>query len=353
MQSKKLIILSIITFVLISLSSCYDSVEVDDMVYILAIGVDELTPEQLRYTFQIAVPLGISNGVETNFTESDSSISIQNINIVSNDMLSAIEKANKTLAKEINVSHCKLLLFSENVSNDTLKNNINITNSHEDFSPNTLIAMCEGTSSDYLASTSSPFEKNPARYYTMYFKKKFSLDTFSTEVNEFEKLDTLILPLLCSNADTKAVIIDSYKNISVLSHEETFALNLLTGKLNKGYITILESGTTVEIYKTSNPKIQVSISENQPIFKIKLKFHGNNPGTEDVPKIKKQLESQIKDICQKLLYKSSETLNTDIAGLTKFSKPRFMTTKAYENYNWKNKYKNAKFEVAVNYEIIK
>ena len=352
MQRKKLIYFFLIISTVLLLSSCYDSIEVDDMVYILAIGIDKTNTNDTQYTFQAAVPLNISSGVETGFAESEEEVTVQSITITSKDIFSAIESVNSKLAKEINVSHCKLVLFSVDLSTELFKNNICAINNYNEFSPDTLTALCQNKAIDYLDNISSPFEKNPARYYDIFFDKSFSLQSFSTPVSNFEKYKTLAIPLLDKDGTVKASIISNYKNILNLSHNETFALNSLTGSLNDGYITMENANISVSIKQISSPKIQVYKNGSFPHFKINLKYQGkifaNSP--EDI-KNKKKIEQYIEKECIKFLNKCT-TYNKDVAGLINFSRPKFFTTKSFDNYDWENKFKNSHFEVVVDFKII-
>ena len=344
MQIKKLILFILTISVCLTVTSCYDSTEVDDMIYILAIGIDEIGENNVSYTFQAAVPLNISSGVETGFADSEESATIQNINITSNNIFSAFGQINAKYAKELNVAHCKLILFSENTSTNTFKQNIVNINSYDEFRPDILVTMCRNYAGDYLKDISSPFEKNPARYFEMFFKSNFSTQMFSTEINEFEKASIVSIPFLQKNNVVQSAIIKNYENILILSPEETLTLNIITGKFKKGFITIPQTGYTTSVHKIKTPEIKVAISNHNPIFRIKIKLYTNSV-KNNATKI--DIEKHITNLCLNLLNKSSKELNEDIIGLINFSKINFITTSAYNNYNWQEKFKQAEFKVTV------
>ena len=352
MQIKKIIYILLSVTIMLTLSSCYDSTEVDDMIYVLAIGIDEINAPDNLYTFQAAVPLNISSGVETGFAESEEKTTVQNISVEAKDLFAALESANRKLAKEINVSHCKIVLFPDNSSVALIKDNIINIKNYNEFSPDTLIAFCENKAIDYLDNISSPFEKNPARYYDIFFDKMFSLQSSSTKISDFEKHKTLTTPLLSKNSTSKTLIISNYNKVATLSENETFALNSITGKLNNGYITAENDKISAIIYKTSPPKIKVNTQNSYAHFEITLNFQGkifaNSP---DYTKTKAKLEQHIKNQCLNLLKKSAKQ-NVDVAGLIKFSRPKFFTVNAYNKYDWQNNYKNSQFNVVVNFQVI-
>ena len=52
---KTILILALI-FPMLIMSGCIDNIEVDEMVYVVAMGIDEGTNENLRITLLMAVP---------------------------------------------------------------------------------------------------------------------------------------------------------------------------------------------------------------------------------------------------------------------------------------------------------
>ena len=354
MQIKKLILIIIVISTSL-LTSCYDSVDIDDMAYVLSIGMDEESADNILFTFQIAVPLNISGGVETGFAESEESVSVHNISIIAKDLFSAIEIANNHLAKEINISHCKIVLLSERITSKVFREVVSTINNYDEFRPDTLIALCEINVQEYLNSISSPFEKNPSRYYDAFFKKNFSSQDFYTEINQFEKNIVQVIPLLSENpTDSKSVILNDYNNIAILSEEETIAYKILSGKFSKGNITIPELNTAIMLQQNTSPKIFVNTTEQKPIYKIKLSFHIKPPHTESAAsKTKNETEKYIKQICFNFLNKTSKVLGIDTLGLIDISKPQFLTINSFENYNWSKKIKTAEFDVTVNCDLKK
>lgn len=352
MQIKKII--HIITIIILAslLTSCYDSTEVDDMVYVLAIGIDENDEQNTVYTFQTALPLNISSGVETGFAESEENITVQNIVVTAENIFEAIDAANRKLAKRINVSHCKLILFSESSGSKTLKDNIININQNNKFSPDTLVAICVGDALSYLDSISSPFEKNPARYYDMFFKKDFSLSALNTKISEFDKKHIIALPLIDKNGTSTSLIINNFEKALELSSIETIALNIITGNIERGYLNI-NNNATAEIYSAKTPKIHVDTNTQMPHFTIKLSITGRILTDNYANNIEEQAEKYIQNICLDLLVKTASKYNLDAADLIKFSRSSFITTGAYDKYNWSDKFRNSRFKMVVDFHTIK
>ena len=67
--------------------------------------------------------------------------------------------------------------------------------------------------------------------------------------------------------------------------------------------------------------------------------------------ISNSCNSYLKSIFTDYLYKTSKDMQSDISGFGKYSLKNFFTTKESANYNWKNSYKDAFFDVKIDTSI--
>ncbi|MBQ7039490.1 MAG: hypothetical protein IJN39_02875, partial [Clostridia bacterium] len=102
----KKIFLFIICFLL---TGCYDSVEIDDLAYITALGIDIGESKAYSVTFQYAVPLNISpDGGDGN--------PLTHLTFETDSIQSAISYADSKMAKITDLSHLNLIVFSEDMA---------------------------------------------------------------------------------------------------------------------------------------------------------------------------------------------------------------------------------------------
>ena len=120
MKKKFAILIFLFLAPSIILTGCYDSREVDNMAYVTAIGVDKGTNENLKFTLQFAVPLNISGGIETGEKSEGGKSPLDNMTIEADTLYSAIDYANNSISKQVNVAHCKLLVFSDELAKEGL-----------------------------------------------------------------------------------------------------------------------------------------------------------------------------------------------------------------------------------------
>lgn len=349
---KKYVLLIILFISSICLCSCHDSVEVDDMIYVLAIGVDESDNGNFRYTFQSAVPLNISSGVETSFSSSEKSTSLQNISVSAPNLYYAIDIANQKVTKEINISHCKLLLFSSSLAESSLEHHLKSVIPNPQIRPATLVAVSEKTAEEYLNNISSPFELNPARYYDMFFGKDYSPQSFTAHLYDFEKSETVAVPLIGDDNKISTCVINNFTQSGILNNDETIALNMITGKFGSGYVTIDRQLPAININQDKSPRVTIK-PDITPEITVNLSFYGTPTTTIEDKSIDIKVKKYIEILCKKLLAKSSRELGADVCNLGARIKSKFLTEKSLKEYNWNEKYKNADFFVKVDYRTMR
>ncbi len=145
---------------LFSLSGCHSNLNIDNLAYTVAIGLDVGENNKIKVSFQLSVPGSESSG--SGSSQSDSSI----VNTIECSSIDAgINILNTYLSKEVNLSHCKVIVFSEEFAYlgvgealYSLMNNIQI---RPDC--NVIISRC---SAEYFLNNSTPIlEKLSAKYY--------------------------------------------------------------------------------------------------------------------------------------------------------------------------------------------
>lgn len=163
MKNKKLFkyisLFLILSISLFFLSGCHSMLNIDNLAYVVAIGFDVGENNKLKLSFQLSVPDSKSGGGSS---QSENSI-VNSIECSSID--SGINLLNTYLSKEVNLSHCKVVVFSEEFAYlgiseflYTLMNNVQI---RPDC--NVIISRCNA---EYFLNNSKPvLEKISARYY--------------------------------------------------------------------------------------------------------------------------------------------------------------------------------------------
>lgn len=389
----KKVILIFLSVILLLLSGCADRKEIDDYAYVIAAGIDKADGEKYKFTVSLANvnAFGESKGGTNGIT---------NVSAVATDFYSALDIINNTVSKKMNLSHTKLIIFSADTARNGIKNFTDSFVRELKIRPGTIVAVSENCG-DYLENLSPVLEVNPEKYFkeifetdnTNYSVRSYLSDFFYAS-NGADK--TMVLPFLGVMGENALEKSDAGENENPLG-ENDFDINQLPIKAkNKAMISgiayfsgdkMVAGGTLHEnIYHllmtksakktaysimTDGEVLAVSLSEfRKPEINVKC---GENPKiginlfldceTVYLPdKVSEKLGSDglekfvsedLKKNLQSYLSKTSTFLKTDTENFSRYAKRNFLTQKAWNEYGWEEKYKNAEFDVNVEVNVAK
>lgn len=355
------------------LTGCYDRYELDNLAYVIAIGIDPAENGNVNITYQIAVPLKITGensetGKDTYTTYTVSSPSLSMGNVMLNTMLS----------KEINLSHVKLILYSEDIAKAGLSGHVNVYMSHAQIRPKVTFAVCEGSAEEFLSEVSPRLEVSPARYYELLFSShNYTSQTAGSELVDFytasqsidrEPFATYVK--LSSGEKREAnpnglAVFKGSKMVGVLEPELILPHLILTSSLQKASYSVPDLNQkdrviSVNLDQIASPSIEVKLDGDTPKIKCKVKLEAHlvssgsdinfyDKGNKDklTDELNKSLETEI----SAYLDKTIKEYESDIAGFGRIAKMNFLTWKEFEDYNWLSKYKNSTYEVEVKTDL--
>lgn len=385
------VILLLLVFIL-GFSKSYTSYSIDNLAFITAIGIDvsdsDLT--KLKVTFQFTTSSNSSDLSES----AQSKTSISSVEATSID--SAINLMNAHIGKELKLSHCKLIVFSEKLAQlgigdivYTLINNIQVR-------PNANIVISKCNSEYYLNNSNPSLENYVTKYYEIFPNSgKYTGYTTNATIGNFfyalttdtcepyailggvEKDESTFKSIdntnsgnspITSSRKTENIGLAVFKDdklVGELSAIETLAFSIIRNDINTFMISIPNPDDTnklldVYLYADSNTSSSVSIINDTPYVKISTKFTG---GVSSVSNDSKYLEKSTLDEISNCvnnyleskistyLYRTSKDLKSDINCLGKECLSKFMTWNEFENYSWEDKYKDAFFDVHVETNI--
>ena len=165
------IIAFVITLIIFigAFSSSYSYQNMSNLAYVLAIGIDKGEKAKMKISLQFTKSSAFSS---QNSSSEDSS----NIVLVSGEadsIFSGINLLNSYIGKEINLSHCNLVVFSEEFAKNGISSQIYSLLNNEEFRPTTNLIISNCNAYEYLKSIKPNLEKLTTNYY----------DTFSSKSN--------------------------------------------------------------------------------------------------------------------------------------------------------------------------
>ena len=388
---KKFFLIIILLFCLINLTGCYDANSVETLAYAVAIGIDKVDSNDIKLTIQFAVPK--TSGSSLGSSQASTSTIID---VACSSIDEGISLINSYISKTVNLSHCKAVVFSEEIAYDGISEHVlNLINNVQ-LRPdcNIIISRCDAY--QFLSNSVPTLESVPARYYELILtSSKYTGYTESVYIDSFyEKMQSMncepVAVLGGINISSTNSISNGYKAdetplesqnnvenmglavfhkdnlIGELNNIETLCHMLVSNKLKNATITIPNPNNynnSISIYislkkPTKNiekiindyPYIISNISISGYILNIDDSIDMTN--SDDETKINDALILYLKYYILSYLYKTAKEFHTDIDGFGNSITKNYLTLDEFQKSDWLNNYKNSFFKVNVDCNII-
>ena len=164
MEAKKILIfMLIIVLISITLFGMNSVTSMDNLAYVVAVGFDIKDTGKLELSFQIALPSGTEGGASGSSSSQSSSSIVTSVEC--NSFESGINLVNSYLGKELNLSHCKAVVFSEEIASQGIGEYLYTLINHIEIRPtcNVIISKCNAK---YFLNNSSPMlDQLSSKYY--------------------------------------------------------------------------------------------------------------------------------------------------------------------------------------------
>ena len=418
---KKIFIIAIIFSLLAAFNEYSNSAQnIDDLSYAVAIGVDVGKTAKYRISLQLTTmessatesATSQSSGSSSSGQESSSNPVSSSGSTSSNHIIqtmetdsidSALNIANSYINKTINLSHCKILLVSEEIAKQGVEPLVNSLINKVETRPDCSIIVSKIPNDEFDNDKKPKIEELLSKYYDVasnletgrgysetiklnefyltlndtFFEPYASLGTtYNTTKNTNDKnvssdLDSQSKTLV-TNSEKQSVevmglaVFKKDKLVGTLNANQTLSHQLISNELDFSTLNVVSpfnSNETLDIYVSTfkTPKINVDIQNSSPFIQLNLYVAARivsfnsyeiNLLTEEKlnlvqDTVKKHLEKQIYDY----LNTSAKNYKSDISGLGRFAVKNFTTLQDWKKYNWLENFQNSTFKVNVDLSI--
>lgn len=402
---KKIIIylffIIVIIILILAFSSSYRSFNIDNLAFVIALGIDKGSNDgNLQITLQIAKPSAIS---ETGSSKESDSYVINSVEASS--ISTAINLMNSYIGKELNLSHCKLIVFSEEVAVGGISKELYTLMNNLEIRPYTNMVVSKTGAKYYIENSKPSLEVLPSKYYEIFpNSSKYTGYTSNATIGDFFNNmksntsegysilggaidgDLSVLgkysstnPIDSGNIKSNETSISGKRGaeniglavfkddklVGELNAIETICFSIIHNEVDGFLITIEnpedeESYIDLYLYHDSNSKCDVDIINGNPYITINCKLDGriysmkNNAeylNNDVLDKISSYASNYMKLQMSNYLYKTSKDFKSDINGFGKFALSNFTTINEFERYNWLYNYENAFFNVNMDISI--
>ncbi|NLH96396.1 MAG: Ger(x)C family spore germination protein [Clostridiaceae bacterium] len=392
----------------LALSGCYDQREIDEMAYPLAVGLDVGRANILRMTLQLAAPLSIGGGGGGESGGGGGGAGGKPVSVITVDtpsIYSGLNMVNNVISKEINMSHAKVIVISRKLAEKGISKYIQAMMRGREFRPDMFIVVTDDPPDVYLREVSSVLESNPAKYYELLLGKDYSSYYPEARIADFhhaiERLDiepTAVLSGINPKESVEEIdmmgktgehyldegryeagnvpAVSELKNVAMgtavfrggkmvgtLNGIESVCFQMVTGRYNHSYWTIPDitgSGNVIvmNVVQRKRPKTTVEMKDGKPYITVRLDLEGDYTSiqrTLEHEKYPEAIENKTIEVIREnvttFLRRTAEEFDSDICGLGRFMKGKFLTWDEWEKFDWPSHYRNSEFNVEVKFKI--
>ena len=388
---KNLFIFIVIIVFLLAFSHSYSSLNIDNLAYVVALGIDSTDDNNLQVTFQFSTPVSIESGEKP--TPIINTLTASSISNATNIM-------NSYLGTPASFSHCKVIVFSEQIAKQGISDEIYTLINDTQVTPASNIVVSKCDAKTYLEQTTPELENLVSKYYESFensskntgYIPDATIGDFFNDLTSRTREPYAILGGVNAesrNEENSTTNQNDLKvnmtSISGKNGSENFGVavfkeDTLVGELNAFESVAFQNirnnidrflisvhdpeneNNVLDIYMTpaKNTSVKVNTSTQTPYIEISCKFTGRIYSMSENSKylspdvldsISKSCDSYLESLFTEYLYKTSKEFNSDINSFGTYALKNFFTTKEFENYFWLENYKNAFFKVNVDSSV--
>lgn len=377
----------------------YSVQSIDDLAYAIAIGIDVGETNEYKVTFEFIKPLpsGETGAGETSPTVINS--------VEANSLDTAINLMNTYVSKEINLSHCKIIVLSETLASNGISRILYSLINKVQIRPDVNLVVSKCLAKEFIEKAQPNLENLVAKYFeTLPISSEYTgytanikLDTFFNQYSSITCEPSAMLGAINTseqaNLDTNSgfstekttqsqagntplsntgssemmglAVFKGDKLVGELNAKETMCHLLILDELESCNISIpnpedSKQSIDLYVYNKSKPKIKVKILNGSPLISVNMNLEAKILSFDDTAKYmeKEQLEAisnsanqYIQKIISEYLYKTSKEFYSDIDDFGKYATCLFKTSQDFEEYNWLENYRNAFFDIQVNTNV--
>ena len=359
----------LLTFLLFSLTGCYDAAGIEDFYYIVAIAIDKSDNDLITLSLQTAKTSNSSEGSSQQSNE----YKIYSVDCHSID--EGINILDNYLNKQINLSHCSAIVFSEEIAKENIKEYVATFGNHVQIRPNCNIIISSQSAKSVLENVSNSGESFSARLYEYILSSVddtgYTVDaTLSNFLARINNPHTEALAIYCisdgnSIQNCGTAIFKGDIMIGTLTPMQTMCYLMLEGEIESCMIRIdnpadMNNSINLDLKTLKKPSIDVNLINNTPFVAIdlciqgKISSAGNNydyTSGNNTKIVEQKTNEYLENLMEDYLYTLSKNFNSDITTVQGYLSSKYLTGEEFQKVHWNEIFKDAYFDVTVHTQI--
>ena len=395
----RFLIFCIISILIFSLSGCYSVQSIDDLAYVVALGIDLGKNNNLELTVQLTFP----NSADSSSSSGEAAPTIIN-SVECSSINSGISLLNSYVSKEINLSHCKVLIFSEAIASRGIASEIYTLSNQVEIRPDCNVIISKSSAKQYITNSKPELENLVVKYYelTSYSNEytghitnatisnffnalsanygdpvailgngnKLSITSSSIPINPEQEFNIVagenpLVEYERKSENLGLAVFKQAKLVGELTAFENLLHLILTNQFESSVISIdnpykESSAIDIALYFHKNTKINAKLVNGSPYVKSTIYLNARLLSVDKIsesltPEKIKELELLINSYLENAFldyqYKTAKVFESDIDNVGKNLIKNFKSDNEWNNYNWPSNYKNTFFDVDVKTNI--
>jgi len=408
---RKVFALILSAALMVNLTGCFDSREIDDLAYVSILGLDKGKNNYLQLTVQIMIPTSIGGSGGTS-GEGGATESTYVTTVETPTIYSGLNMINNLVSKQIELSHAGMLVFSKELAQEGIQKYINALSRSRQIRGNMYVVVSNDSAREFIENLKPVLEINPIKlialkmneyrytgfsapttFINFYIQNKStcmqstatlvavnrynSVDEFKAENSTYKEKERdkpfegdYIAGSTPQVGKTKTedmglAVFDGDRMVGVIDGQEVNYYLMLTDKFNKSSLTLPdpltdESLVVLEISRSRAPIRTVTMKDDKPFIKVHLRLEAdilsiqsgiNYESLDYIEDLQNHTEKFLEKEITRLLGKTAKELKSDICGFGKEIKKKCLTWDEWQKVEWLKKYKDSSFEVNVDLKI--
>lgn len=271
------------------LPGCWDSREINDLCFVVAVGIDKATDSgNYIITVQIANP---SSNIQANSPKSNTSEPFFVMSAEGSTLFDATRQLSKTSSKRIMWAHDFIIIIGESLAKDSIAPVIDYFTHNPELRMKTAIVVSKGNAMDYLAIKSGMEEIPAVSFSSIYEYNRLTGEYIETSMLSLSRdyYGTYSQPLVSAVSFKKNKILPSDQITKDLTDQVQFGgaavfnkdkmLGWLTPEETKGLAWVLNqtTDTLVTVQEPFKPTKSVSVETHGVTTKIITRIDNGKP----------------------------------------------------------------------------
>lgn len=381
----------------LSLTGCGTARETEDIMYVMALGIDLAPEKKMEVTYQLAVPARLT-GTAGTIKKEESALPTS---FIATNLAEAQSLFNSTNSRTPNQSHVKVLVIGEKLARQGVGDLMASILRFRQFRGSVKMLIVKGSAKEFLTKNTPTLDIQPARYYeSMFQTAKDSSYYVKTDAHEFytrlkntsgspytalggvnplsghdqpdkkrsppEQSDQYSAGSIPRSGSDNPVelagtaLFRGDKMVGTLTTEETRTLSMLLGEHPSAFAVFedpLEPAkyVNIDLHLGRTPKIETKLDNGRPSITINLLLEGEITSIPsginyEETAYRTLLEEQVNQVLRRRvenLIALTQELRCDPAGISMHFRPCFRTYQEMEEANVHDLYNRAQVEVTV------